>query len=166
MTNFAFLLGRSSGASWSKRPIHRMSLPLSVRAGAGGPPSTGRNPDHTWASSPPRNHGNPCGLDVPSYRRRLQLSTFAWFLRCNRCISADTPTPKASSSGLAHSHRLNNLLPIGVLKSSFWVVLSNSCALGTYANVGIWAKMGLIPSRGPAHDHMVDHHCPSKHQKT
>jgi hypothetical protein len=32
-------------------------------------------------------------------------------------------------------------------------------------NIGIWAMMGLIPSRRPAHDHAVDPRCPLKQQK-
>jgi hypothetical protein len=34
------------------------------------------------------------------------------------------------------------------------------------ANIRICTKTGLIPSRGFAPDHTVDHSCPSKHQKT
>jgi hypothetical protein len=70
------------------------------------------------------------------------------------------------SSGPAHSDRLDNPLPVGVLQSSSWVASSSIRPPGTFANIGIWGTMGLIPSRGSAHDYPVDRRCPSKHQKT
>jgi hypothetical protein len=64
----------------------------SRRRGAGAPPSASRSPGHTWTPSPPpgRVHlGGTTGTHpdstVLACCRRLQLSTIAWFLQCDRC---------------------------------------------------------------------------------
>jgi hypothetical protein len=70
-----------------------------ARGGAGGPPSMGRSPDHTWAPSPPPGRvrlggtmGTHADWTFPSCGRRFQLSALTWFQPCNRWIGADTPT--------------------------------------------------------------------------
>jgi hypothetical protein len=60
---------------------------------------------------------------VPSYRRRLRLSAFAWFLPCTLYswyIGADTSPTMTISSGFAHSHKLDSPLSIGAPQSSSW----------------------------------------------
>jgi hypothetical protein len=120
MTTWRFLHGRSSGASSSKRSVPPMSLSARARGGRRGPVDGPKPCSHMGTiASPgarsPRTNGT-MGTWEPMRTRcpvlPPQTSAFARFLRCNRCIGADTPTPTTISSGPAHSHRLDSPLQL------------------------------------------------------
>jgi hypothetical protein len=91
--------GRSLGASSSRQPSAPMLLSFSAHPGGRKSRSAVRSVGYTWAELPllvcfrlGRTIGTNADSRVSSCRRRVQLSVFAWFLWCDRSISAATPT--------------------------------------------------------------------------
>jgi hypothetical protein len=91
-------------------------------------------------------------------------SAFVWFLRCSRCIGADTPTELAIPREPGHSHMLDSRSPIEALQSpplvlSFaiaWLCLALSVSIGichagidSFPSLPIRAKESVGDSLNP-----------------
>jgi hypothetical protein len=143
---------------------------LPTRGGQEGLPSTSRSFCQTWTPSPPPQGvphrgtmGTHADTTVPSCPRRLHLSLGS----CG--VTSTLPRYSNDFSRLLFARaepQTRERLAIDAPQSSSRITSSKICPLGTSANARICAAMGLIPSRGSTHDHIVDRRCPSKHQNT
>jgi hypothetical protein len=130
MTALRFLRGRSSRASSSK-PIPLILLSTQGQEG----PIDGPKPcSHMraiaslWSPLSRQNDGNPYRFNGPLLPPHT--SAFAWFLRCQLCIGADTPITLVISSEPAHSHMLDTVRqseyhnsPLGPSSAISWCCL-------------------------------------------
>jgi hypothetical protein len=111
--------------------------------------------------APTRNDGNRTNSTVPS-RGRLQFSVGS----CGVTVNLSTSVPIFQRQRPSPLGRARPQIRQPFSNWSSAICISCHIIHDPSANVGICAAMGLIPSRGSAHDRRVDCCCPSKHQKT
>jgi hypothetical protein len=149
--------------------VNSSNVAFHSRWGAGGPPSTGRSPNHTWAPSPPpralphreamKTHADPT---KPPCLGRLQLALGSCGVTDELARSVPMPQhQRPSHLGVRIAKDLTALCQLEHLNHHHRQHRPASLHLGPSANIGIWAVMGLTLSRGPAHGHAVDRRYPS-----
>jgi hypothetical protein len=158
---YALQRGRSSGSSARRFPIPPMLFSLSV---CGGPWGLRLMPWSHMGPSPPLERVRlgeiHAELTVPSCRRRLRVLVGS----CGVSVLM-LQRQMLSPPGLRAGTNFTTICRLQQGGHDQRLCHSSSASLFPSAKIGICVAVRLIPSHGPAHDHIVEHRRASRHLK-